>query len=272
MRRYDDPVDVRRGRVRGAGGAVEAPEQFLWKGRLWKVSAVVAQWVETGAWWQSSGVHAVLGADETDAATRTDLSAEREVWRGGGAPGGGGPPPPGGGGVAPGFARAPGGRGGSPGGRCGGSRPPGAGPSTPTRAPGSSTWSSTGPRAAGGSPGAWTEEQKNDPAAHPAARPVRPAGRDALLPPASRHLAPRGDDRPRRIPALRLRARRRLASHRGADRGPGDPDRHAPPRQAEERLGPARRDRARAQRVGGVLLRRCGEASSRRGRLPSCSH
>jgi hypothetical protein len=81
MRRYDDPVDVRRGRVRGAGGAVEGPEQFLWKGRLWKVSVVVAQWVETGAWWQSSGVHAVLGADEIDAAARTDLSAEREVWR-----------------------------------------------------------------------------------------------------------------------------------------------------------------------------------------------
>jgi hypothetical protein len=88
MRRYDDPVDVRRGRVSGAGGAVEGPEQFLWKGRLWKVSAVVAQWVETGAWWQSSGVHAVLGA-ETDPATdpatdpevHTDLSAEREVWR-----------------------------------------------------------------------------------------------------------------------------------------------------------------------------------------------
>src|SRR4051795_10183308 len=86
MRRYDDPIDVRRGRVRGAGGAVEGPEQFLWKGRLWKVSTVVAQWVETGAWWQSSGVHAVLGA-ETDAAVGTDLSAEREVWRGQAAPG-----------------------------------------------------------------------------------------------------------------------------------------------------------------------------------------
>ena len=92
MRRYDDPVDVRRGRVRGAGGAVEGPEQFLWKGRLWKVSAVVAQWVETGAWWQSSGVHAVLGADERaderadeqEAGTPRggpDLAAEREVWR-----------------------------------------------------------------------------------------------------------------------------------------------------------------------------------------------
>ena len=67
MRRYDDPVDVRRGQVAGAGGTtvlVEGPEQFLWRGRLWRVTAVVAHWVETGAWWQSSGVHAVLGADE----------------------------------------------------------------------------------------------------------------------------------------------------------------------------------------------------------------
>ncbi len=93
MRRYDDPVDVRRGRVAAAGTGqtaqlVEGPEQFLWKGRLWKVSAVVAHWMETGAWWQSSGVHAVLGADDWESPDRpdssrgsTDLSAEREVWR-----------------------------------------------------------------------------------------------------------------------------------------------------------------------------------------------
>jgi hypothetical protein len=99
MRRYDDPVDVRRGQVAGAGGTtvlVEGPEQFLWRGRLWRVTAVVAHWVETGAWWQSSGVHAVLGADERadegadgradgqEAGTPrggTDLAAEREVWR-----------------------------------------------------------------------------------------------------------------------------------------------------------------------------------------------
>ena len=79
------------------GGPVEGPEQFLWKGRLWKVRAVLAQWVETGPWWQSSGVHAVLGAEDWAVAadpgspgghgsagsTRvpTELAAEREVWR-----------------------------------------------------------------------------------------------------------------------------------------------------------------------------------------------
>jgi hypothetical protein len=90
MRRYDDPVDVRRGQVAGAGGGtsvlVEGPAQFLWRGRLWRVTAVVAHWVETGAWWQSSGVHAVLGADEQEAGSPgspvgADLAAEREVWR-----------------------------------------------------------------------------------------------------------------------------------------------------------------------------------------------
>ena len=60
MRRYDDPVEVRRGLVTG----VEGPEQFLWRGRLWKVRAVLAHWVETGAWWQSSGVRAVVGSDD----------------------------------------------------------------------------------------------------------------------------------------------------------------------------------------------------------------
>jgi hypothetical protein len=85
MRRYDDPVDVRKGWVTG----VEGPEQFLWRGRLWKVRAVLAHWVETTPWWQSSGVKAVLGSDEpaadagTDAgqARGADLLVERELWR-----------------------------------------------------------------------------------------------------------------------------------------------------------------------------------------------
>ena len=92
MRRYDDPVDVRRGRVNGTGGGpVEGPEQFVWRERLWKVHAVLAQWVETGPWWQSRGVQAVLGAEDGaedgsgDAAPRAvrtvDLGAECDVWR-----------------------------------------------------------------------------------------------------------------------------------------------------------------------------------------------
>jgi len=59
MRQYDDPVEVRRGEA-------EDPDQFLWRGRLWKVRAVVAHWVETGPWWQGAV---------------PDLVAERELWR-----------------------------------------------------------------------------------------------------------------------------------------------------------------------------------------------
>jgi Family of unknown function (DUF6504) len=87
MRRYDDPVEVRKGMVAGADGEVEGPEQFLWHGRLWKVCGVVAHWVETGPWWQSREVAPVLGAelggeDEPGrSASVHDLLAEREVWR-----------------------------------------------------------------------------------------------------------------------------------------------------------------------------------------------
>ena len=85
MRRYDDPVEVRRGALDDERG----PEQFLWRGRLWKVRAVLAHWVETGAWWQSHQARAVLGTDapggpgepgDTLAPVR-DLLADREVWR-----------------------------------------------------------------------------------------------------------------------------------------------------------------------------------------------
>jgi hypothetical protein len=86
MRRYDDPVDVRRGMVPGPGGREEGPEQFLWRGRLWKVNDVLAHWVETGPWWQSSDARAVLGSEDTTVAVAArsvslELAAEREVWR-----------------------------------------------------------------------------------------------------------------------------------------------------------------------------------------------
>jgi hypothetical protein len=81
MRRYDDPVETRMGLVSGT----EGPEQFLWRGRLWKVRAVIAHWVETGPWWQSGGARAVIGSDEpTPGSTThrsTDLLGERELWR-----------------------------------------------------------------------------------------------------------------------------------------------------------------------------------------------
>jgi hypothetical protein len=99
MRRYDDTIDVRRGLVNGT----EAPEQFLWRGRLWLVHDVLAHWVETGAWWEQGPVRSLLGTDDPldgavdgaadgseaqgAAPVGTDLLGEREVWRVGAASG-----------------------------------------------------------------------------------------------------------------------------------------------------------------------------------------
>ena len=80
MRRYDDPVEVRK-------GADEDPEQFLWRGRLWQVREVVAHWVETGAWWtrrptdQMADQRADQVAGPAVGGVDTDLLREREVWR-----------------------------------------------------------------------------------------------------------------------------------------------------------------------------------------------
>jgi hypothetical protein len=77
VRRYDDPVEVRK-------GADEDPDQFLWRGRLWQVREVVAHWVETGAWWNRRSGGAVGsggGGGAGVALADTDLLAEREVWR-----------------------------------------------------------------------------------------------------------------------------------------------------------------------------------------------
>jgi hypothetical protein len=83
MRIYDDPIEVRRGQVQGPGDAgqvttleqTEGPEQFLWHGRIWKVRAVLAHWVETGEWWRLAKDPA--GGEQTS----VDLLREREWWR-----------------------------------------------------------------------------------------------------------------------------------------------------------------------------------------------
>ncbi len=98
MRRYDDPVEVRRGRVPGPetdgpgnegpgnegaeGLEIEAPEQFLWRGRLWKVR---------GCW--RTGSRPAPGGSPPRCRRRWaptnprgvrsagDLLGERELWR-----------------------------------------------------------------------------------------------------------------------------------------------------------------------------------------------
>ena len=115
MRRYDDPVEVRK-------GPEESPEQFLWRGKLWKVRAVLAHWVETGSWWQSADARAALGTDDTT--TLVEEGAPAPVTRPGDLLGS----------VSSGASR----------------------PAT-TATAGSSTCPSTGPTAPGSSSAVWTE-------------------------------------------------------------------------------------------------------------------
>lgn len=86
MRRYDEPIHVKRGQDRAA------PEQFVWRGRLWLVRDIITRWLETGAWWDSPLVRSARGDDvetlpseegpsEEGPSEETDLLAEHEVWR-----------------------------------------------------------------------------------------------------------------------------------------------------------------------------------------------
>ncbi|MET9272755.1 DUF6504 family protein [Kribbella sp. NPDC003557] len=66
MWEFDDAVEVHSVAVDG----VQVPDQFLWRGRLWRVRAVRSQWTETAAWWERG----VIGTGDTHdpLATRTD--------------------------------------------------------------------------------------------------------------------------------------------------------------------------------------------------------
>ena len=88
MRTYSDQVEVRTGPVPGYGPdgvpatfgdtlllderPDDAPQQFLWRGRLWQVREVIAHWMEVGAWW-------VRRPEEVPG--RSELVTERQVWR-----------------------------------------------------------------------------------------------------------------------------------------------------------------------------------------------
>ncbi|GAA1614122.1 MULTISPECIES: DUF6504 family protein [Kribbella] len=68
MWEFDDAVEVHSVPVDG----VQIPDQFLWRGRLWRVRAVRSQWTETAAWWERG----VIGTGRTyDPLARTDTLA-----------------------------------------------------------------------------------------------------------------------------------------------------------------------------------------------------
>jgi hypothetical protein len=92
VRTYGEVIDVRTAEVRDPGvpGAPSAPAQFVWRGRLYLVREVLAQWVELGAWWAlprravvpSIASSAPVSGDEPARSVAADVGAvEREVWR-----------------------------------------------------------------------------------------------------------------------------------------------------------------------------------------------
>jgi hypothetical protein len=54
-RLHADPVEVHK--------RDDAPDQFLWRGRLYVVREVLARWTEAGSWWQGDAVRALTTGD-----------------------------------------------------------------------------------------------------------------------------------------------------------------------------------------------------------------
>jgi Family of unknown function (DUF6504) len=55
-RRCEEVIEVRRGD--------DAPEQFLWRSRLYLVRTVLASWTESGGWWHGPAARPLFGIDE----------------------------------------------------------------------------------------------------------------------------------------------------------------------------------------------------------------
>ncbi|WP_405057849.1 DUF6504 family protein [Kribbella sp. NBC_01505] len=62
MWEFDEAVEVRSSVVDG----LESPEQFLWRGRLWRVCSVQAHWTETAAWWERGVIGTAAHDDRLD--------------------------------------------------------------------------------------------------------------------------------------------------------------------------------------------------------------
>lgn len=94
MRNYSEEVEVRVSTPEESAVRGPEPTQFLWRGRLWKVRAVLARWVETPPWWpsvaaSSAGQDAAPLSESQEAAEvvsegRGQIAAlvqDRECWR-----------------------------------------------------------------------------------------------------------------------------------------------------------------------------------------------
>ena len=76
VRLVEEAIEVRvgdpqhRGARGQAGDGAAAPEQFLWRGRLYRVTEVVAHWQERHPWWRAAAEQPL-----------TEVPLSREVWR-----------------------------------------------------------------------------------------------------------------------------------------------------------------------------------------------
>lgn len=93
-RRYQEQIEVRLGsaqehgvRLEGASEELEGvPVQFLWRGRVHRVRAVLAQWVQRVPWWRplpELHEHAETSEDPEDwrGMSVGDAALEQRVWR-----------------------------------------------------------------------------------------------------------------------------------------------------------------------------------------------
>lgn len=76
-RLHAHPIDVVR--------RDDVPAQFLWRGRLYVVCEVLAQWTESGCWWRTSAARALSDGDgpgsDAGAGSGSVDDGERDYWR-----------------------------------------------------------------------------------------------------------------------------------------------------------------------------------------------
>ncbi len=66
-RRHADTIEVRH--------RDDAPEQFLWRERVYVVRQVLAHWVEAGQWWSAAGASALLAGEPAASAPDSGTGA-----------------------------------------------------------------------------------------------------------------------------------------------------------------------------------------------------
>jgi hypothetical protein len=75
MWEFDDAVEVHSVSVDG----VQTPDQFLWRGRLWRVRSVRSHWTETAAWWERGVIGTGYTHDPRAVRAAADPDAHRAV-------------------------------------------------------------------------------------------------------------------------------------------------------------------------------------------------